>query len=505
MKQSRYVPWLLGIAVIIACVYVLWPLTHHGFYVSDDGEWMIIRLSAFYQSLAEGQFPVRLLGRLNHGFGYPVSNFLYPGYLYIGSLLHVLHVSFVDSVKVILAGSVIGTSYFLLLFLLHWFSFESSLIGVLVFLGSPYLLYDLYKRGSVGEVMAFFPASIMMYSISASLYWLLPLATALLIVSHNTLALILGFCLAIFAVLQKDSLRLGKAMFLGVGMTTFFWFPALFERSIVQFDAVIVSDPSQYFIGARTGWLLGVPTIIALLYTIWLYRKPVKDYWFMCTIVLVGYFFALPTSYSLWNVQAFSQLVQFPYRFLSIPVLFGPWIVAYAVDHLQGWQKFLCIISCSILWVYTANSIMRSLVYVDRSIGYYETNEGTTTVHDEYLPVWVTDKSLNRAPKVYEFISGEASASVNRLSTQTIDLSITAKETSILQLNKLYYPGWGITVDGILVPINYQKADGTMQVIIPNGNHRFIATFRETVTRFFADIVTIFFGLVYIWGIRPKK
>src|SRR3990167_1912376 len=106
MKQRYRVlssVWILGI--LVASMIVLWPLARLGFFVSDDGEWMIIRLSAFYQSLAEGQFPVRFLGRLNHSYGYPVANFLYPGFLYIGSVIHRIGFSFVDSIKLILGGS----------------------------------------------------------------------------------------------------------------------------------------------------------------------------------------------------------------------------------------------------------------------------------------------------------------------------------------------------------------------------------------------------------------
>ena len=99
MKMRLELRWY--IFVILMSLLVLWPLLRHGFYISDDGEWMVIRLSAFYQSLAEGQFPVRFLGRLNNSYGYPVANFLYPGFLYIGSLLHFLGLSFVNSVKII--------------------------------------------------------------------------------------------------------------------------------------------------------------------------------------------------------------------------------------------------------------------------------------------------------------------------------------------------------------------------------------------------------------------
>src|SRR5260221_3259517 len=116
--RSRF---LFIVILIVACVFMLSPLLRPGFPVTDDGNWMIIRLSAFYQSWREGQFPVRFLGRLNNSYGYPVSNFLYPGYLYIGSVLHVLGLSFQNAVKVIVVGSIIGGAIALFLWLRHFF------------------------------------------------------------------------------------------------------------------------------------------------------------------------------------------------------------------------------------------------------------------------------------------------------------------------------------------------------------------------------------------------
>src|SRR3989344_7392846 len=111
MKECHRVPLIVWIiAIVLMSAVVLWPIMRPGFFISDDGEWMIIRLSAFYQSLAQGQFPVRFLTRLNHSYGYPVANFLYPGFLYIGSLLHWVGISLVGSIKLILAGSIVGAS-----------------------------------------------------------------------------------------------------------------------------------------------------------------------------------------------------------------------------------------------------------------------------------------------------------------------------------------------------------------------------------------------------------
>src|SRR3989344_5826180 len=130
MKECHRVPLIVWIiAIVLMSAVVLWPIMRPGFFISDDGEWMIIRLSAFYQSLAEGQFPVRFLGRLNHSYGYPVANFLYPGFLYIGSVLRFLGFSFVGAVKIILASSVIGAALFLFASLRRSFSRASSFVG----------------------------------------------------------------------------------------------------------------------------------------------------------------------------------------------------------------------------------------------------------------------------------------------------------------------------------------------------------------------------------------
>ena len=86
--KVHYIVWILPL--ILISIFILFPLLKPGFIVSDDGDWMVIRLSAFFQSLREGQFPVRFLGRLNYNYGYPVANFMYPAFLYFGSLIHIL-------------------------------------------------------------------------------------------------------------------------------------------------------------------------------------------------------------------------------------------------------------------------------------------------------------------------------------------------------------------------------------------------------------------------------
>src|SRR3989338_6197714 len=108
MKKNFYYILL----VLICSVPALLPLFHNGFFTTDDGEWMIIRFSAFHEALRDGQFPVRFLGRLNHEYGYPVANFLYPGFMYLGVPIKFIVFGFVDTIKIILGVSMLGSAIF---------------------------------------------------------------------------------------------------------------------------------------------------------------------------------------------------------------------------------------------------------------------------------------------------------------------------------------------------------------------------------------------------------
>jgi hypothetical protein len=76
--------------------------------VTDDGGWMVIRLAAFYDALRDGQFPVRWVNTLNFGYGYPVVNFLYPGFLYIGAPIFLLVSSYVLTIKILFVTALIA-------------------------------------------------------------------------------------------------------------------------------------------------------------------------------------------------------------------------------------------------------------------------------------------------------------------------------------------------------------------------------------------------------------
>src|SRR3989344_727185 len=243
------------IFIVFLSIPAILPLLHPGFFQSDDGEWMIIRFSAFFQALSDGQFPVRFLGRLNHEYGYPVANFLYPGFMYLGVPIHILRIGFVDTIKIIFGVSMIGSAIFCYLWLSRFFDKLSSLVGALFYLYTPYHLFDLYKRGSIGEVLAIGILPFILWQIERKSFFWVSIGIAFLIISHNTLAVLFSGLIILYMSLNiyisKEKKELLKKflliMMFGLGISSFFWIPAFFELQYTVFSQTQISEWSNYF------------------------------------------------------------------------------------------------------------------------------------------------------------------------------------------------------------------------------------------------------------------
>src|SRR3990167_7669305 len=96
------------ILIIFLSLMALWPFFKKGYFETHDGGWIIIRFSAFHQTLTAGQFPARFVDRLNNNYGYPVFNFLYPLPFYLAEVPRILGFGFVESIKIITVLATLG-------------------------------------------------------------------------------------------------------------------------------------------------------------------------------------------------------------------------------------------------------------------------------------------------------------------------------------------------------------------------------------------------------------
>ena len=499
--------WPIIVLLCLSCVLLI-PLFKPGLIVTDDGDWMVIRLTAFYQAFADGQFPVRFLSRLNNNYGYPVANFLYPGFLYIGSFLRILKLPYTVIIESILGGSVIMSGVFLFLWLKKFFSGFPSFIGACSLLVSPYFLYDLYKRGSVGELLATAGVIVLLWCIESGFVWLITPVTALLLVSHNTLAFLFSLFLVGYVIVRRKFNSI-LPLAIGVLITSFFWIPAIFERSFVRFDTVQVANPFDYMPISQTLLLMSLPFFVPLFL---FFRKKKdrfdKEFLFFSVIVVLCAAGSSMIGMVFWKVSLFVHVIQFPYRLLSLVFIAGPWLLTFFITQIRNKNKIWIGFTLLVILFIAHISLLFSSRSIVREEGFYITNEGTTTVQDEYMPRWVKNKPDIRANEKLVLFSGKGTVGSLMSSTKRFDAALKLEEESILQFNTVFYPGWGAMLDGKPVELSYQNSKGVMQVVVPKGDHKISFEFRETGFRYVADILSsvgvILYGVYMLFFLTKR-
>ncbi|MBI2338365.1 hypothetical protein HYU95_04240, partial [Candidatus Daviesbacteria bacterium] len=360
--------------VIILSIPILFPLWQKGFFSSDDGEWMIIRFSAFHQTLADGQFPVRFLARLNHEYGYPVANFLYPGFMYLAEIPKILGFGFVDSIKIILGLSIVGSAIFTYLWLRKIFTNLAALVGALFYLHTPYHLFDLYKRGSVGEILALAVVPFILWSIEQRSFFWTSLGIAMLILSHNTLALLLLPIVIVYMFLRNvlSIKHQVLSIIFGLALSAFFWLPAIFDLQYTRFSQTPVSDWQNYFVEfSLIGW---GTLIIFITFFIKYFRFNDLNHFSKLALMFfsagVGSIF-LSLSYSsfFWQILPVG-FIQFPFRFLSITILSAAFLSAFVIDGFSKKKKLIASIMLLTALLVSAIPYLKPTVFFDKGEGF---------------------------------------------------------------------------------------------------------------------------------------
>lgn len=483
--------------IILLSVPALLALFHPGFFQTDDGEWMIIRFSSFHEELSNGQFPVRLLGRLNFGYGYPVANFLYPGFLYLAEPLHIAGFTFVDSIKILLGVSIVSSSVFTFLWLSKLFDKTSSFFGALVYLYFPYHLYDLYRRGSVGEVLALAVLPFVLWQVERrSLLWT-SAGIAMLVLSHNSLAalfipiVILYICLDVYVSKDKreQAIKYLLSLLLGLGLSAFFWIPSLFDLGITVFSKTQVSDWRNYFADIN---LVGYSTLaIGVLPVLLFILKKLKTLnhrltFLMFILLVVSLFLSTSLSFAVWEFIP-AAFVQFPFRFLSVSIIAATFLLAASLSFFSARTKVILGLAICVLTILGSRQFLSPEVYFNKGDSFYSTNEDTTTVKNEYMPKWVKDVPKNRPEKLVE-----TKGQIKDLEVKSSSVKFThsSDSESTVTINKVYFPGWKAKVDGKEILINYES-EGLVEFAIPKGEHGIEAKFGETELRLFADSLSV--------------
>lgn len=504
-----------ALVILILSLVALWPFFKKGYFESHDGEWMVIRFTAFHQALTSGQFPVRYVERLNNNWGYPVLNFLYPLPFYLAEVPKLLGASFVDSIKIITVASSVFSVIAMFWALLQITGKNAAAAGALIYLFAPYRFVDLYVRGSLGENLAFAIVPIVagsLFKITAGKLIYLPIlsiAIGLLILSHNVIAILfLPFFLVMTIILGKNIKLVAGSFILGALTSAFFALPALYDLQFVRLSQIKVSEitnhlvsPAKLFIPSwgygpnpnSAGGMspqLGIVTLVIILATLLIaartkFKNNLVNYFLTVTILVI----LLNTKFSssLWQNLPGVDVIQFPWRMLSLVVFITAVLAAILIESAKN--KVLLSVLVITAGVTSTLAYIRPSVFVNRGDAYYSTNEDTTNVRDEYLPLWVKDRPTNRADQKIE-ISQKGRVipqSIGHLKYEA--LTESPAETTV-QINTIYFPNFEAKIDGESVPITISSS-GLINFQLPSGNHKVIINYARSPVHLAAELISV--------------
>jgi len=512
---------------------------------SDDFAFHLLRLVQLDALLRRGVLYSRWAPDMALGYGYPFFNFYAPLSYYIAGGLALAGLSLRPALIATFALSGLGAGLAAYRLARDYFSARSSLVAAVAYAYAPYLAYDAFFRANLAETLAwaFLPLALwamgrlarrggQRYLVIASL------AYAAVLLTHNVFALIFSPLLAIYGVVIALTLppapsrhrrlaAIGGALLLGLGLTAFFWLPALTEQAYIHSDRLLVPPVFVYwnnFIDLRellaapraihpdllnpspprTLGLLPVLTGGAALIGLWRFRDRPRR-------VQIAFLAAATTAYAwltttssrfVWDNVPLLEYVQFPWRLLGPAALCLAVLNAAAAELFPtDWRGGLAtavviavLIGGSLFWL-DPRYCQGMEAPTTSSIAHFERTTHTigTTAKGEYLPRTVQVVPEEEATTVLDPSSLPPGTTLTQPDALHIgaELIITSPQPFTAIYNGFDYPGWRVSVDDAAVPITPDVPYGRITFPVPEGHHRVSIRFSETPLRQAADGISI--------------
>ncbi len=366
-------PSSFAIIVLVAIGLVLAaPLLQGETLCTDDGALHVYRTVALDRAIRDGVLYPRWFPDLAYGYGFPFFVYREPLGYYALEGLHRLGVSVPNAFNLVLAGSVILSGIAMFLLARDIFGLRGGLLAGVTYMTAPYTLIGPLARGNLPEVIAFAWMPLILFFFRRLIvfrttrYFVASIVTcAALFLTHNISSLLftpllLAYIVVVGWVQSPDrsspiaELRYAigdtpyaiGAVALALGLTAFFWYPALAEQGQVQLYLTHSTRGNDYhfnFIGIDE--LLGGPGSLDPN----LINPPLRISfgWAQLALAAIGVLayrraengeqraliiaaalatvaltlMALPISLPLWDNLPLIRFVQFPWRFVGRAML----------------------------------------------------------------------------------------------------------------------------------------------------------------------------------------
>jgi len=541
--------WVIVVTLLIFSLPALFKLLMPGFYEPHDLH-HFADIYQMYRAFTSGQLPPRWGPDFLYNFGYPLFNFYYVMPFYLGALFIWLFGSIQLAYKLVFIVSIIVGVYGMYKLLREFTGKLPAFVGTEVFLYTPYRAVQIYVRGAMGEALSLAILPLIAYSLikivktpgKLKYIGLAGILGAVFILTHNYMWALSFPWIIILALIFFEKTKIWKALgsllltgLMMVGISAYWWFPALTDQKLVAattpfplinhfpfikqlivpfwgYGASIEGPYDGLSFNIGTVNLLGVAFAIALVVFAKKYFKDKKlklvTVWGIVSFSII-FFMINIRSLPLWNILPFHDFVQFPWRLLAFTTFFSAVLIAVSVEVLQKNIKLIAGLGMATLSVVlTFNYFQPSGTFFKTDNQYLSrffanrTMQGTKddvsvdylNYSEDYLLLpGTTDKKPDALPKQKIMSSTAKVENITEISPVSWKANVTAKEVSVVAFESLYFPGWVGTIDGKTANLSAGKPYGQIEITVSAGNHELEFFWTETPMRKYSDWVSLAF------------
>lgn len=529
--------------VLLLSFWVITPFFAGGFFPMHD-DTQVARVYEMGKALSDGHFPVRWTADLGYGYGYPLFNFYAPLPYYIGGILGMLGLDTLSATKAMMVIGILLSAIFMYLLAKEFWGEVGGVISGLFYVYAPYHAVDVYVRGAVAEFWAYSFIPLLFYGLwkvykQPRWRWVIVGAVGLagVILSHNLTALMLLPFLVITTLLycyiaykNKKLVASGYllvALLLGLGLSVFYWLPALLEMGYTNVVSQVggganfrdhfvcwqqLWDSPWGFGGSAPGCIDGLSfklgklhIIISLMIAALMLVRVIKSKQIAISFgsfgLVVSIFLTLEISRPFWEILPFTQFIQYPWRFLVFASFFSSLIAGAVVWQLRRFNTVLYLTAGIIVFflIFFNFKLFEPQTILAKSLNDYINEENikwvASKISDEYMPKDFT-KPKTEEEVVKKRISNEEII-VDK--TQELIFITNFEKEEVVLVNIAPFPAW----EGFIDKINtsYINKNNGIEIMLPPGKHEVEFSFRSTAVERLANIISIISFVVLIGGI----
>lgn len=523
---GRYLISILVSAVVL--FPLIKPFLQSGRAWTYDVDSHQFRMAAFHQIIKEGNIPPRWSSQLNYGWGSPVFTFNWSLPYWMGEPFLFAGFSVTDASKAVTIVSIILSYIVMFGFLAEMFGFLPALGGAAIYEWALFRIYLLFTGGGLGMETAFIFWPMLFWAIHVRTkrpMWstiLVIVGTVGTLMSHQVMFLMimpLFWCMVLASLIGTRHPRdiffsFVGALFVGLGLTAYFWLPAFVEQHFVHIDitkdvvwksfldlttlfhqpGITIHVPQLQYWYWSTGWNLFVILGISL----WLlsHEKKRRSLWIYAIFFMIGQVLMMPFMAWMWKVVPLLSDFQYPVRFQAMSLFCASILFSYCVYKMKRFQMIVCFLFVGMTVSLHVMAFPTTWPRENISDSYYYQSNSTADMMGEYLPRWATidyfftDQTRFTRQPIARVLSGDAT--LDHLVKRSSNFSFTARATvpSTIVINQFYFPGWRIWVNDQAVRIS-PYGQGEMQITLPQGESIVRGAFTDTPIRTFGNWVTI--------------